>query len=301
MQTNEIQLWLNNIQQKNYVALNLGNKHIQELIEAVVKYAKTDYMVESIKTLSENYWIISSMAEEVDIENDVNLQWSYYLGILKTLYDLQNYIGEEKEQAITDTKLLENTKWIKSLISLLYHEPAVTQKRISEELKLSTSATSNFLSRNSKLNIYTNLKKGRNNYYYITAYGRKVYKALCEDINKSLSPEEYNDFFLKFLRTLIDVTGSEKQEINAETIIRKIFEGNLSQSSTKFITKPKLIKTEIEKLTENINKRYSLFSVYNNYKYQKKYDLEAFVDAAVLDSIERTNITGGVMQCRLRK
>ena len=183
----------------------------------------------------------------------------------------------------------------------MYHETAVTQTRISEELKLSASATSNFLSRNSKLNVYTSLKKSRHNYYYITAYGRKVYKALCENTNNSLSPDEYNDFLLKFLRTLVDVTGPDKLEINAEIIIKKIFEGNLSQSSTKFITKPKLIKTEIEKLTENINRRYSLFSTYNNYKHHKKYDLEAFVDAAVFDSIERAANAGGIIQCRIKK
>lgn len=127
-----------------------------------------------------------SLLARINISGDADLKKAYFLGVWKTLYDIQKRLTASTTNDIVSLNNLNSYKHLYPFIEYLYDRNVVNHAEAADFLGIKTNALSNFLSRIKKYNYYSEQKFGKQKFYIITNHGRKLYHAFCKKKNTKL-------------------------------------------------------------------------------------------------------------------
>lgn len=161
---------------------------------------------------------IEAMINYLQISESIDKQKIYYFAVIKTIMDMNSLLVEIEEETIWQKKYA-NYKHIYSVLGVLFSYNVLPQGKIAEKVNISKNALSNFFRRTNSFGLWQKKQYGRNNYYTITAKGKKVF----ENYNRARisNDKEKNQDYVSYLLTLIG-DEMQKEHPSADYIIHEI-------------------------------------------------------------------------------
>lgn len=232
-----------------------------DMIVSILNNIKDSDKSELIEYICKKYSNISTIAEEIGLKDNLNMQKAYYLGFMKAVIDINNLANKKRKQSKYINKFIPKYKYLEDIIYILYHENIMTHSQIADKLKINANVLTNFFTRTENLNIFDSKKNGKYKYYYLTSIGREYYIVHCERRNNKVSAESYTNYLVNLLDVIETEIKSPVGNVeNAKNLLTN-YEYKI------YLTKPKLFCDKFDNLINYIGKQKEEYCFRSYYEY----------------------------------
>lgn len=150
-------------------------KNVNYLMKVSVDAVMTNSVPELWDELKDETKKFEAIYNLLDIEDDEDKRKVYYYSSIRTLIELQSMLNQ-KCQELSLQREYRSYKYVYPILECLAECSMVSQGELAKRLGISKNAMSNFLKRTQGYELWSAKRHGKQNYYLITAKGKRAYK-----------------------------------------------------------------------------------------------------------------------------